>query len=63
MIARRLAHNGVLAISTRSFRRPTVACPEALAVTFPGQTEFQIFDLALIPSVRICPRINHIKLY
>jgi hypothetical protein len=62
-IARRLANNSVLAISTRSLRRPMVACPEAIAVASPGQAQLQIFDLALIPIVGICPRINHMKLY
>jgi transposase InsO family protein len=62
-IARRLAHNGMLAVSTRSLRRPTVARPEALVrVASPGQAQLQNFDLALIPIVGIRPRINHIKL-
>jgi hypothetical protein len=63
MITRRLADDGVLAIFTRSLRRPTIARPEALArVASPGQAQLQIFDLALIPIVGIRPRINHMKL-
>jgi hypothetical protein len=61
-IARRLAHDGVLAVSTRSLRRPKITRPEALAVASPGQAQLQIFDLALIPIVGNHPRINHMKL-
>jgi hypothetical protein len=62
-IAHRIAHNGVLAVSSRSLRRPTVARPEALVrVASPGQAQLQIFNLALIPIVGIRPRINHMKL-
>jgi hypothetical protein len=62
-ITRRLTDDGVLAIFTRSLRRPTIARPKALAwVASPGQAQLQIFDLALIPIVGICPRINHMKL-
>jgi hypothetical protein len=61
-ITRCLAHNSVLTISTRSLHRPTVACPEALAVASAGQAQLQIFDLALIPIVGIRPLIDHIKL-
>jgi hypothetical protein len=37
MISRRIAHDGVLAVSIRQLHRPTVAHPEALAVASPGQ--------------------------
>jgi hypothetical protein len=52
MIACHLANDSLLAISTRPLHRPTVACPG----------ELQIFDLALILIVEICPQFNHIKL-
>jgi hypothetical protein len=61
-IARRLADDGMFVVSTRSLHRPTIARPEALAVASPGQAQLQIFDLALIPIVGICPQINHMKL-
>jgi hypothetical protein len=60
--ARRLAQDGVLAVSTRSLRGPTVARPEALAVASPGQAWFQILDLALISIFGIRTQINHMKL-
>jgi hypothetical protein len=54
IITRRLADDGVLAIFTRSLRRPTIAHPEALAwVASPRQAQLQIFDLALIPIVEL----------
>jgi hypothetical protein len=63
MVTHRLAGDGVLTIFTRSLRRPTIAHPEALArVASSGQAQLQIFDLALIPIVGICPQINHMKL-
>jgi hypothetical protein len=62
-ITHRLADDGVLAIFTRSLRRPTIARPEALArVASPGQAQLQIFDLALIPIVGIRPQIDQMKL-
>jgi hypothetical protein len=62
-IVRRLADDGMFAVSTRSLRRSTIARPEALVrVASPGQTQLQIFDLALIPIVGIRPRINHMML-
>jgi hypothetical protein len=58
MITHCLADAGVrvLAIFTWLLRRPITARPEVL-VKSP-----QIFDLALIPIVGICPQINHMKL-
>jgi hypothetical protein len=61
-IARRLADDDMFAVSTWSLRQATVAHPEALAVASPGQAQLQIFNLALIPIVRIRPQINHMKL-
>jgi hypothetical protein len=61
-IVRRLADDGMFTVSTWSLRRPTIARPEALAVASSGQAQLQIFDLALIPIVGICPQINHMKL-
>jgi hypothetical protein len=34
----------------------------ASRVASPGQAQLQIFDLALIPIVVICPQLNHMKL-
>jgi hypothetical protein len=63
MITRRLADAGVLALFTRSLRRPTIARPEALSwVVSPGQAQLQIFNLALISIVGIRSWINHMKL-
>jgi hypothetical protein len=61
-IVRRLADDGMFALSTRSLHRPTITRPEALAVASPGQAQLQIFDLALIPIACICPQINYMKL-
>jgi hypothetical protein len=47
----RLADNSVLAIFTRSLRRPTIACPEVLVGSPPRQAQLQIFNLALIPII------------